>query len=87
MMVVEAAAGDAMHRSCGALPILLDSLAELARVRAVITRLHVPGRTAYPLNELVDRFARLASVKDISDCPEDAAPWSILLSHMDKVPW
>eukprot|EP00959_Pyramimonas_sp_CCMP1952_P229577 4800111-Pyramimonas_sp.AAC.1 len=40
MMVVEAAAGGAMYRSCGALPILLDSVVKLARSRAVITLLH-----------------------------------------------
>eukprot|EP00959_Pyramimonas_sp_CCMP1952_P224084 4685274-Pyramimonas_sp.AAC.1 len=86
MMVVEAAARHVMYRSCGALPILLDSLVKLARVRTVITWLHVPGHTAHPLNELVDTLARRVSVKDLSDRPEDGMPWSILLSQMDKVP-
>eukprot|EP00959_Pyramimonas_sp_CCMP1952_P028916 606762-Pyramimonas_sp.AAC.1 len=84
MVAVEAAAGGVMHRCCGALPIRLDSLVMLARVRAVLTWLHVPGHTAYPLNELVDTLARSVSVKDIADRPEDAVPWSMLLSHMDK---
>eukprot|EP00959_Pyramimonas_sp_CCMP1952_P156006 3263076-Pyramimonas_sp.AAC.1 len=87
MMVVEAAAGGVMYKYCCALPILLDSLVKLARVRTVITWLHVPGHAAYPLNELVDALARLVSIKDISNRPEDGVPWSILRSQMDKVPW
>eukprot|EP00959_Pyramimonas_sp_CCMP1952_P111245 2327279-Pyramimonas_sp.AAC.1 len=78
-MVVEAAAGNVMYRYCGALPILLDSLVKLARVR-----LHVPGHTAHPLNELVDALARRVSIMDIPDRPEDRVPWSIRLSQMDK---
>eukprot|EP00959_Pyramimonas_sp_CCMP1952_P331543 6942658-Pyramimonas_sp.AAC.1 len=72
MMVVETAAGCVLCRSCGPLPILLDSLVKLARVRTVITWLHVPGHAAYPMNELVDTIARLVSTKDISGRPEDA---------------
>eukprot|EP00959_Pyramimonas_sp_CCMP1952_P214282 4483688-Pyramimonas_sp.AAC.1 len=85
-MAVEAAEGGVMYRSGGVLPILLDSLVKLARVRNVIACLHAPGRTAYPLNELVDTLPRLVSIKDISDRPEDAVPWSMLHSHMDTVP-
>eukprot|EP00959_Pyramimonas_sp_CCMP1952_P146628 3069136-Pyramimonas_sp.AAC.1 len=86
-MVVESAAGGVVYRACGVLPIPWDSLVKLARVRTVITWLHLPGHTAYPLNELVDTPARLVPIKYISDRPGDAVPWSILLSHMDKVPW
>eukprot|EP00959_Pyramimonas_sp_CCMP1952_P004282 90115-Pyramimonas_sp.AAC.2 len=75
-MVVEAAAGGVMYRSGGALPIQLVSLGKLARVRTLITWLHIPGHAAYPLNEVVDALARLVSVsvKDISNRPEDGVP-------------
>eukprot|EP00959_Pyramimonas_sp_CCMP1952_P109701 2294617-Pyramimonas_sp.AAC.1 len=81
LMVVETAAGGPMYRYCGALPIRSDSLVKLARVRTVLTWLHVPSHAAYPLNELVDARARRVSIKDIADRPEDAVPWSILLSY------
>eukprot|EP00959_Pyramimonas_sp_CCMP1952_P266286 5567402-Pyramimonas_sp.AAC.1 len=73
-MVVDAAAGGAMYNYCSVLPILLESLVRLARVRTVLTWSYVPGHTAYPLNELVDALARLVSKKDISDRTEDGVP-------------
>eukprot|EP00959_Pyramimonas_sp_CCMP1952_P086954 1818903-Pyramimonas_sp.AAC.1 len=74
MMVVEAAAGGVMYRSCGALPALLDSLVQLARVRTV-------ANTAHPLDELVDALACLASTKDISDRPKHGAFVCTTLPH------
>eukprot|EP00959_Pyramimonas_sp_CCMP1952_P391836 8211491-Pyramimonas_sp.AAC.1 len=84
MMVVKGAAGGVMNNSCSVLPTLLDFLVKPARMRTVITWSHVPGHAAYPLNEPVDALARLVSMEDISDRPEDGVPWSILLSHMGK---